>query len=294
MKARMNIVILGGKGMLGSDLNEACARRGIGTLILDRDEMDIADEASFAAAMPASADWVVNCAAYTRVDDAEKERDLALRVNATGAGVAARWCAARSIPFLHISTDYVFDGKLGRACTEDDPVCPLNYYGVTKLEGEKLVTAAGGSWAIVRTQSLYGLRGRNFIRAILNQLAQGKKELRVVADQVSCPTFTVHLAEALLDVMLANASGFVNVASRGHCSWHEFASAIVAAVKPGIPIAKLTTAELNFPALRPAFSALDTSRFTKLTGRQMPTWQDGLAAYLVLEPLVEQVRALKG
>jgi dTDP-4-dehydrorhamnose reductase len=93
--------------------------------------------------------------------------------------------------------------------------------------------------------------------------------------------------------MLANASGFVNVASRGYCSWHDFASAIVAAVKPGIPIAKLTTTELNFPALRPAFSALDTSRFTKLTGRQMPTWQEGLAAYLTLEPLAEQVRALK-
>jgi dTDP-4-dehydrorhamnose reductase len=293
----MKIVILGGKGMLGSDLADACAAQNIPTLILDRDEVDIVSETSVAqqfdaAKVDSRKDWVVNCAAYTRVDDAEKERELCHAINATGAGVVARACASRGLRLLHISTDYVFDGTLGRACTENDPVKPLNFYGETKLEGENLVRAAGGNWLIVRTQSLYGLRGRNFIKAILNQLAQGKTSLRVVADQVSSPTFTVHLADALLRVMKADARGVVNIASGGSCSWHEFAGAIVAATRPGIPIEKLTTAQLNFPALRPAYSVLDTSLYTKLTGHKPPTWQTGLADYLAREPLAAQVRAL--
>lgn len=288
----MKIVILGGKGMLGTDLAAACATQHIETVILDRDEVDIADELSLGPALP-PADWVVNCAAFTRVDDAEKERALCHQINATGAGVVARICAARRLPLLHISTDYVFDGTLGRPCTESDPVKPLNYYGQTKLEGEQLAQAAGGELLIVRTQSLYGLRGRNFIKAILGQLAQGKTSLRVVADQISSPTFTVHLADCLLRIVAANARGIVNIAASGQCSWHEFAEAIVAAVRPGIPVAKLTTAELNFPALRPAFSVLDTARFTTLTGHRPPTWQEGLAAYLGSEPLVAELRAAK-
>lgn len=287
----MKIAILGGKGMLGSDLRDACAAQGIETVVLDRDEVDICDPADLAARLPA-ADWVVNCAAYTRVDDAEKERAQSFHINATGAGVVADLCAARKLPLLHLSTDYVFDGTLGRACTETDPVRPLNYYGVTKLEGERLVQAAAGAHLIVRTQSLYGLRGRNFIKAILNQLAQGKTRLRVVADQVSSPTFTVHLADCLLRILKADARGIVNVAAGGQCSWHEFAGAIVAATRPGVPIEELTTAELNFPAHRPAFSVLDTARYTRLTGHRPPSWQAGLAAYLELEPLAVQVRGM--
>lgn len=287
----MKIVILGGKGMLGSDLAEACAAQKIETVILDVQEIDIINESSVAANLPA-ADWIVNCAAYTRVDDAEKERDLCHAINATGAGIVARECAKRGLRLLHISTDYVFDGTLGRPCTEADPVKPLNFYGISKLEGENLVRAAGGNSLIVRTQSLYGLRGRNFIKAILNQLAQGKTSLRVVADQITSPTFTIHLADALLRIMKADARSIVNIASTGSCSWHDFASAIVAATKPGIPIEKLTTAQLNFPALRPSYSVLDTSLYTKLTGHNPPIWQTGLADYLAREPLAAQVRAL--
>lgn len=293
----MKLVILGGKGMLGSDLADACAAKNISTLILDRDEVDIVSETSVAAQLDAakldpSADWIVNCAAYTRVDDAEKERELCQAINATGAGVVARECAKRGLRLLHISTDYVFDGTLGRPCTETDPVKPLNFYGQSKLDGENLVRDAGGQTLIVRTQSLYGLRGRNFIKAILNQLAQGKTSLRVVADQISSPTFTVHLADCLLRIMKADARGIVNIAASGSCSWHDFASAIVADVMPGIPIEKLTTAQLNFPALRPAYSVLDTSLYTKLTQHEPPAWETGLADYLAREPLAAQVRAM--
>lgn len=275
--------------MLGTDIAAACSASGTKCVILDRDEVDIAEASTLEPRLQA-ADWVVNCAAYTRVDDAEKERELCHRINAVGAGTAAEVCARRNIPFLHISTDYVFDGRAGHPCSETEPTNPLNWYGQTKLEGEQRVVAAGGPHAIVRTQSLYGLNGRNFVKAILNQLIQGKTSLRVVADQISSPTYTAHLSTALLQLMAFNARGFVNVACSGFCSWRDFAIAIVSAVRPGIPVEPLTTAALNLPALRPAFSVLDTTRYTALTGHAMPSWQQGLADYLKREPLTATAR----
>lgn len=283
----MKILLIGGKGMLGTDLVEACRNRGWEPVVLDLPELDITRAEGLADALPAG-DLAINCAAFTRVDDAEKERDLCWRINADGAGHVARACAARSLPLIHLSTDYVFNGRKGSAYVESDPVEPLNFYGASKLEGERQVMGAGGPAVVVRTQSLFGLRGRSFIRAILNQLQQGKTSLRVVADQVSSPTYTPHLAEGLLRLAAARPpAGIVNVAARGHCSWWEFASAIVARVKPGVEIQKLTTAELNFPALRPAYSVLDTTRFTQLTGQPMPRWEEGLEAYLAADPVAQ-------
>ena len=286
----MNIVLVGGKGMLGSDLVDACTRKGWVPVPLDLPELDITQASGLAEALPAC-DAVINCAAFTRVDDAEKERDLCWRINADGAGHVARACAARGLPLIHLSTDYVFNGRKGSAYLESDPVEPLNYYGASKLEGERQVLSALGGAVVVRTQSLFGLRGRSFIRAILNQIQQGKTSLRVVADQVSSPTFTPHLADALLRLVAARPpAGIINVAARGHCSWWEFAGAIVARVKPGIQIDKLSTAELNYPALRPAYSVLDTARYTALAGRPMPRWEEGLDAYLAADPVAQALR----
>ena len=285
----MDISVLGGRGMLGTDIAAACATRKIACTVLDRDEVDIADAATLEPRLK-NVDWVLNCAAYTRVDDAEKERDLCHRINAIGAGTAAEVCARRNIPFLHISTDYVFDGKSGRPCTETSPTNPLNWYGQTKLEGEQRVVSAGGPHAIVRTQSLYGLHGRNFVKAILNQLVQRKTSLRVVDDQISSPTYTAHLADGLLNLIDVQARGFVNVACSGFCSWREFALAIVGSVGQNVPVEPLTTAALNLPALRPAYSVLDTSRYTAVTGKPLPSWQEGLRAYMAQEPLASMVR----
>ncbi len=286
----MRIALVGGKGMLGSDLAEACARRGVACAILDLPEVDITRAAGLADALPVC-DAVVNCAGYTRVDDAERERDLCRRINAEGAGNVAAACRQRNLPLFHLSTDYVFDGTKGRPYVESDPVAPLNYYGASKLEGEEAVRAAGGQAFIVRTQSLYGLRGRNFIRAILNQLKQGTTTLRVVSDQVSSPTYTRHLADGLLDLVDRRPQPcIVHVAAMGSCSWWDFAKAIVDRVRPGVEIQKASTAELNYPALRPAYSVLDTAIFASLTGRPMPHWRDGLDAYLAEEPLAAEVR----
>ena len=280
----MIIAIVGGRGMLGNDFRAVAEAAGAKTLVLDLPDFDICKIETIERALP-PCDFVLNCAAFTRVDDAEKERDLALAINATGAGNLARVCAARRLPLVHVSTDYVFDGRKGTPYVETDPTAPLNYYGVSKLRGEEAVQAAGGEWTIVRTQSLYGLHGRNFIKAILNQLQQGRRELRVVDDQVSSPTFTVHLAEAIWTLMQKRPRGFVNIASGGHCSWHAFACAIVEEVGVQAAVLPRSTAELNYPALRPAFSVLDTARFTQLTGRRMPDWRQGLRDYLKLEPL---------
>ena len=286
----MNIALVGGKGMLGSDLVDACARKGWTPIPLDLPELDITQAAGLAEAFPAC-DAVINCAAFTRVDDAEKERDICWRINADGAGNVARACAALGLPLIHLSTDYVFNGRKGSAYVEGDPVEPLNYYGASKLEGERQVLSALGGAVVVRTQSLCGLRGRSFIRAILNQLQQGKTGLRVVADQISSPTFTPHLADALLRLVeVKPPAGIIHVAARGHCSWWEFAGAIVARVKPGIQIEKLSTADLNYPALRPAYSVLDTTRYTALAGRPMPTWEEGLDAYLAADPVAQALR----
>ncbi len=280
-----HIALAGGKGMLGTDLASACAARGWEPLVLDLPEVDITQDDGLAERLPAC-DALINCAAFTRVDDAEKERELCHRINAEGAGCVARACARRGIPLFHLSTDYVFDGTKGSPYVEEDPVAPLNYYGQTKLDGERAVAAAGGRAVIVRTQSLFGLRGRSFIRAILGQLQQGKTSLRVVADQVSSPTFTGHLADALLRLVeVRPPSCVVHVAASGQCSWWELASLLVERTRPGLPIAKLTTDELNYPARRPAFSVLNTARFTMLTGHAMPSWREGVEAYLNQDPV---------
>lgn len=285
----MKIALVGGKGMLGTDLAEACARQGHDAVVLDLPKVDITAAAGLAEAIP-DCDWVVNCAAYTRVDDAEKERELCWKINADGAGHVARACAARGLPLLHVSTDYVFNGLKGTPYLESDPVAPLNYYGESKLGGERAVQAAGARAVLVRTQSLYGLRGRNFVRAILGQIQKGRMSLSVVRDQVSSPTYTRHLAEGLLRLMDAQPPPcIVNVAAAGHCSWWDFACAIVSRVRPGVAVQPLASSELNLPARRPAFSVLDTSLFASLTGAPLPHWREGLEAYLAEEPLAREL-----
>ncbi len=286
----MKLLLIGGKGMLGADLVSACRRAGVESVVLDLPKVDICKPESLEVGLPAG-DVVLNCAAFTRVDDAEKERDICRAINATGAGNVARACAKRGLRLIHISTDYVFDGRKGRAYTESDAVAPLNWYGQTKLEGEREVAAAGGHWTIVRTQSLYGLNGRNFVKAILSQIQKGNKDLRVVNDQVSSPTYTRDLADALINLARVPSNGLVNIACTGGCSWFDFAKAIVQQVgASGVSVHPRRTTELNYPALRPSFSVLDTTRFTQLTGRPMPTWQEGLAAYLKEEPLAAAMR----
>jgi dTDP-4-dehydrorhamnose reductase len=280
----MKVAILGCKGMLGADLVAACRGAGIETRGLDLPNFDIAKFECVRADLPA-VDRVVNCAAYTRVDDAETQRDQAYAVNAEGAGNVARVCSARNIGLIQIGTDYVFNGRKGSPYSEEDPVDPLNIYGASKLAGEELVRGAGGRSLIVRTQSLFGARGANFVRTIARRLGGSDEPLRVVNDQFSSPTYTRHLAGAIVRLLQSGREGVVNVVASGHCSWFEFAQAIAARVKPGAAIEPVSSAAYPRPAIRPAYSVLDMNRYREWIGSALPPWQKGLEEYLAEEKL---------
>jgi dTDP-4-dehydrorhamnose reductase len=273
----MKVIVIGANGMLGHDLVDACREEGGEVAGFDLPEVDITKKDGGLAKLQ-SCDWLVNCAAYTDVDGAESHRETAFAVNGDGAGRVASWCAEHRIPLVHISTDYVFDGLNTKPYKEDDPVRPLSVYGESKLAGERAVVAAARRHIIVRTQSLFGLHGRNFVRSIMGRLESGVA-LRVVTDQVSAPTYTVHLAKAILRLIDAGQEGIVHVSASGGCSWHEFACAIAARVKPGAEVRKTTSADYKAPARRPANSLLDNSRYELLTGSMMPAWQVGLDEY---------------
>lgn len=245
----------------------------------DLPELDIRDFNSVRDTLPVC-DWVVNCAAYTRVDDAERERQAAFAVNAEGALSVARVCARRGVRLLHISTDYIFDGRKGRPYVETDSPEPLGVYGASKLAGEKAVRAEGGRFLIVRTQSLFGKRGPNFVRAIVEKIQKGATPLRVVNDQVSSPTYTRHLADALTRLIKLDKQGVVHVSASGSCSWFDFARAIVARLRPSVEVVPISSQELGRPAPRPAYSVLDNSLYISWTGAPLPSWHEGLAAYI--------------
>jgi len=282
----LKVAVLGCNGMLGSDLVKACEHAGYQVIGLDLPQVDIRDFNNVRENMP-QVDWVFNCAAYTRVDDAEKHRADAFAVNAEGAHSVARVCARRGINLVHISTDYVFDGRHSRPYVEMDYTNPLGVYGTSKLAGEKAVRAEGGHFLIVRTQSLFGVNGPNFIRAIVKRLREDRPEpLRVVDDQLSSPTYTGHLAAALTRLVKLEQEGVVHVTASGECSWFTFAKAIIDRIKPGAEVVPIKSADLGRPAPRPAYSVLDNSLYISWTKHPMPTWEEGLDDYLKEEQFV--------
>lgn len=276
---RKQVTILGGRGMLGADLADACDAAGWKVYVFDLPELDIRDFAALREHLPLC-DWVVNCAAYTRVDDAESDRAAAFAVNAEGALNVARVCARKGLRLLHISTDYIFDGRKGKPYAENDVPAPLNVYGASKLAGEKAVRAEGGSYLIVRTQSLFGRRGVNFVRTIVEKIRANVTPIQVVYDQVSCPTYTRHLAQALVQLMQLDKRGVVHVSAAGSCSWYEFARSIAEELHAQVEILPIASEKLARPATRPAYSVLDNSLFVSWTGSALPHWRVGLQEYL--------------
>lgn len=229
---------------------------------------------------------VVNAAAYTAVDKAESDREMAFAVNGQAPGALARACARAAIPFVHYSTDYVFDGQGTHPYREDEPTAPLGVYGASKLAGEEAVRAAGGQHLILRTAWVYAAHGHNFLRTML-RLGADRDELRVVADQVGSPTPASLIADVTamaLPQALASGqvSGTWHLVAAGQTSWHGFAEAIfeeavAAGMLPRAPrVVPITTADYPTPAKRPAYSRLDTSRLEHDLGAVLPPWRDGL------------------
>lgn len=274
----MRLLITGGSGMLGQDIVHAAVAAGHECLPLSHAELDITHLPEVRTAVAASTpDVVVNCAAWTDVDGAEMEFEAALAINGEGAGNVARAAQDAGAWTIQISTDYVFDGSKRAPYVESDPAGPLSAYGRSKLAGEVAVAeVAPGAHTIVRSSWLFGPGGRCFPATIL-RLAAERSELSVVDDQVGCPTFTGHLAAALLELAEVRRAGLMHVAGRGACSWCEFAQEIVTMAGLDCQVRGSTTAEQNRPAPRPANSVLGTEREDV---PDLPPWRQGLEDYM--------------
>jgi dTDP-4-dehydrorhamnose reductase len=293
----MKILLLGAGGQVGWELQRSLAVLGeVVACDLDspaEQRADFADPDILAALVDRVAPQaIVNAAAHTAVDRAESEPELAQRINATAPGVLARAAAARGVPLVHYSTDYVFDGSGSAARTEDAPVGPLSVYGRTKLEGEQLVRASGAPHLILRTSWVYAARGGNFARTML-RLAAERDELRVIDDQVGAPTGADLLADVtaqLLPRLLAQPAlgGTYHCAASGETSWHGYARFVIEwararghAVKVAPErVLAIPTRDYPTPAARPLNSRLDTSRLRSTFGLALPHWQAGVTRLL--------------
>jgi dTDP-4-dehydrorhamnose reductase len=230
---------------------------------------------------------VINAAAYTAVDKAEDDIEAAFRANAEAPGVLARACADRGIPFVHYSTDYVFDGQGTRPYREDDATSPLGVYGASKLAGEEAVREAGGRHVILRTAWVYGQYGHNFLRTML-RVGTDRDELRVVADQSGTPTPASLIADVTVELLRqqTEVSGTFHLTPRGETSWHGFAEAIFdEAVARGLltrapRVLAITTADYPTRAKRPSYSRLDVGKLEQQLGRPLPDWRTGLQQVL--------------
>ncbi|WP_029351385.1 dTDP-4-dehydrorhamnose reductase [Bosea sp. 117] len=284
----MRLLVTGTEGQVARALAER-AGADLDVIRLGRPELDLAAPSDFATLFAAHApDVVVSAAAYTAVDKAESEPELAFAVNADGAGAVAAAAAALGVPVIHLSTDYVFDGATPRALTEDDPTGPVGVYGASKLAGEEKVAAANPRHVILRTAWVYAPFGANFLRTML-RLASTRDEVRVVADQHGTPTSALDIAAGVEQVarnLLARpqetrlAGIFHLTAQGGPTDWAAFATEVFRAASahggPGARVVPITTADYPTPAKRPAWSWLDGGRLSEIHGVTLPDWRSGV------------------
>ncbi|NNF58464.1 MAG: dTDP-4-dehydrorhamnose reductase [Rhodothermaceae bacterium] len=284
----MTWLVTGANGQVGHALVQAAPSEVIG---LDRAALDITDAEAVRRAIAARApDAVINAAAYTAVDRAEAEPEIAFAVNRDGAANLADACAAVGIPLLHISTDYVFDGTKAAPYTEDDAPNPLGVYGQSKWEGEEAIRDRFDQHIILRTAWVFGAHGTNFVQTIL-RLAREREALRIVADQHGHPTPAAAIAEALLHIARGVCAqqgqwGTYHFAGQPPTTWHGFAKAIVAEARAHEPLAVQTlepidTTAYPTPALRPLSTLLDTTRISEAFGLTMPDWREELRRIVV-------------
>jgi dTDP-4-dehydrorhamnose reductase len=275
-------LVTGAGGMVGYDVCAALETRGESVVALTKSDLDITDAPAVREAIGrARPDVIVNCAAYTRVDDAEMNEHLATAINGSAVEFLADAANDAGALLVQLSTDFVFDGTKRTPYEVNDPPAPLSAYGRSKLVGEQ---AAGGAWmhVVLRTAWLFGRSGPNFVEAIRNQVRKGTNPLRVVNDQRGRPTYTPHLADAILRIArLAhedeNARGIVHYADAPECTWFDFARAITAGETTVSPV---SSDAFPRPAKRPAYSVLSTERYERLTGVAPEAWEEGLHEYL--------------
>ncbi len=281
----MKVLVFGKTGQVARALIAAGPDHDVQIIALGRDAADLADPQACADRIAETdADAVINAAAWTAVDAAEKDEHAAFAINATAPGAMARACAAKAVPFIHISTDYVFDGAEGPAWTPDDPTHPLGAYGRTKLAGEELVAAAGGTYVILRTAWVFDAVGRNFVTTML-RLSETRDALSVVADQTGGPTPADAIADACLKIAKAlvsggGKSGVYHFTGMPDVTWADFARAIFAAAGRDVTVRDISTADFPTPAKRPANSKLDCTKLETDFRITRPDWRIALGQML--------------
>jgi dTDP-4-dehydrorhamnose reductase len=288
----MRVLVAGRTGQLAIELLDRLPRDGHQVVAQEAPELDLTDATSIARAVEAAApEVIVNAAAYTAVDKAESQRDLAFAVNATGAGLLAEAAAKRGLPFVHVSTDYVFPGDGGAPYAEEAPTGPSGVYGESKLAGERAVMSANPRSTILRTAWVCSPHGNNFVKTML-RLGRERDAVSVVADQHGAPTFAADLADAIARILprLAGspagdeAFGIFHLTGLPHTTWHGFAAAIFdEASRRGLKtpeLSAITTAEYPTPARRPADGRLDCSRIARVHGIQAADWRTSLSGCL--------------
>lgn len=279
IEERQKVLVTGAKGMLGRALTKELSL-DYQLIGIDIQDADITDENQIKEEIfNIRPEIVIHTAAYTKVDNCEKNKELSHRVNAMGTENVARACHICHAKLIYISTDFVFDGTKDSPYTEEDKPNPINSYGKSKLDGEREIQATHPNSLIIRTSWLYGPNGKNFVSRIL-QLADSESELKVVTDQRGCPTYSIDLARAINTLIKKNPLGIINVTNTGNCTWFEFAEKILEFAKKTPKLTPIDSSQLDRPAKRPSYSVLSTKKFQDVTKTNLRPWQDALKEYL--------------
>ncbi len=274
-------MVTGAGGMVGTDLTGELLSRGEDVIAVGKSDLDITDSRHVESFVREKRPTIiVNCAGYARVDDAETNEKIATAINGSAVELLASAANRLDALFVHLSTDFVFDGTKRSPYEVNDPTAPLSAYGRSKLLGEFAATHATRH-LIIRTAWLFGANGPNFVEAIRNQIRKGTNPLRVVNDQRGRPTYTPHLANAIIRLARNDgARGIVHYADEDEATWYDFASAIVEELGVDTAVTPVSTDEFPRPARRPAYSVLSTERYERLTGVKPESWREGLRDYL--------------
>ena len=272
------IAVLGGRGMLGSDVVSVCRQQGLEPIAYDLPEFDITDTDHLQHAV-AGAEIIVNCAAYTNVDGAESQSELAYQVNAEAVGRLGAFACEAGKWVLHISTDFIFDGCGNKPYVETDHPNPINTYGKTKLAGEQLLTRSGCEYCIVRVEWTYGSAGNNFVTKLI-QRAKSQDTLKVVDDQTGSPTATIEAAKVICKLLRKKPEGMFNFASAGYVTRFGIAEFILDRLSLDVNLLPCKTSDFPSPATRPLNSRFDCSKIMRLLDEPIEHWQAPLELFL--------------
>ena len=276
--AKETIAILGGRGMLGTDLARTCEGRGFRVRVFDLPQFDITNAEQLEEAVH-SADTIINCAAYTNVDAAQSEPDLAYQVNAAAVGRLGELAGKAGKWVLHVSTDFVFDGQSDAPYTETDAANPINEYGRTKLAGEHLLAETGCNHCIIRVQWTYGSAGDNFPKKLIARAKPGR-DMKVVDDQIGSPTATTEIAGAICDLLVKKPAGLFHFAAEGYVSRYETAKFIFDRLSLDVNLLPCKTSDFAGPARRPLSSRFDCTKIKAVLNEPIKPWQGPLEEFL--------------